>query len=83
MSSELRDLLTTQREPDPLDERVRLTELDVAVFIHNLTAKKELERGNGTCRGCRQPIPEKRLAAVPGALRCTPCQENWEKENLQ
>ena len=31
--------------------------------------------GYGTCLGCGDPIPDKRLRAVPWARYCVPCQE--------
>lgn len=80
---EFRELLALERESDPLDQTILASEIDIAIYVHNMTAKKETERGNGKCRKCRRPISEKRLAAVPGALRCVSCQEGWEKENLQ
>ncbi len=32
----------------------------------------------GVCDGCGDKISEPRLAAVPGATRCVPCQETLE-----
>lgn len=31
------------------------------------------------CLDCEEPIPEERLAAIPGAVRCTTCQEAHER----
>ena len=31
------------------------------------------------CTVCTDPIPKERLKAVPGATRCTPCQEAYER----
>lgn len=33
----------------------------------------------GICLGCDDPIPEKRLRAIPWARYCIPCQENEAK----
>ena len=32
----------------------------------------------GLCKDCHRPIPPARLAAVPYALRCVPCQSVFE-----
>lgn len=34
--------------------------------------------GDGTCRCCGNPIPPRRLEALPTALRCAPCQRAIE-----
>ncbi|MGD9610474.1 MAG: TraR/DksA C4-type zinc finger protein [Desulfovibrionaceae bacterium] len=34
--------------------------------------------GQVVCADCGQPIPAKRIAAVPGATRCRDCQEAAE-----
>jgi DnaK suppressor protein len=34
----------------------------------------------GTCRDCGDPIPEKRLLAIPETSRCIPCQDRRERE---
>jgi DnaK suppressor protein len=44
-------------------------------------ALKKLEEGNyGRCEVCEEPINVKRLRAHPFAVRCTRCQEAWERE---
>ncbi len=83
MSRELREMLAIEREPDPLDQTIRASEIDIAVCLYNLMAKKEEGKGNGKCQECSQPISQRRLIAIPNALRCTPCQARWERENLQ
>ncbi|MDE1149706.1 MAG: TraR/DksA C4-type zinc finger protein [Azospirillaceae bacterium] len=35
------------------------------------------------CLGCGEPIPAPRLALVPGAMRCTPCQRRYEATHAQ
>lgn len=43
-------------------------------------ARRRLQAGSyGICQGCGEPIPEKRLKAVPYAAFCLPCQERREK----
>lgn len=37
----------------------------------------------GVCLGCDHPISEKRLAALPEATHCLPCQELREKERAR
>lgn len=43
-------------------------------------ARRRLQAGSyGICQGCGEPIPERRLRAVPYAAFCLPCQERREK----
>ncbi|SDH93537.1 TraR/DksA C4-type zinc finger protein [Roseospirillum parvum] len=44
--------------------------------------KSQLDRpaGDGICQSCDRPIPAARLAALPTATRCAPCQAGWEEE---
>jgi len=47
------------------------------------TALKRLDEGTyGTCIVCGEPIPEKRLEAIPWALRCIKDEEQLEQRNL-
>lgn len=41
--------------------------------------RKVLESSYGICDDCDEAISEKRLAAVPGATRCTSCQSLSER----
>ncbi|HZO74585.1 MAG TPA: TraR/DksA C4-type zinc finger protein [Ktedonobacteraceae bacterium] len=46
-------------------------------------ALKRIEEGTyGTCVDCGQPIPEKRLEAIPWAARCIKDEEKLERRNL-
>jgi RNA polymerase-binding transcription factor DksA len=49
------------------------------------SALESLREGNyGVCEGCRNPIPARRLAAVPTATTCVACQfelEQRQREN--
>ncbi len=35
----------------------------------------------GQCEECEERIPQARLRAVPGALRCAPCQTAFERRH--
>lgn len=37
----------------------------------------------GTCEDCGEPIPEARLRAVPGAIRCICCQEQEDRTHAR
>lgn len=44
-------------------------------------ALKKLEEGSyGRCEACEEPINPARLRAHPFAVRCTRCQEAWERD---
>jgi DnaK suppressor protein len=44
-------------------------------------ALKKMDEGNyGRCEVCEEPINVMRLRAQPFAVRCTRCQEAWERE---
>ncbi|EGT1215216.1 TraR/DksA C4-type zinc finger protein [Salmonella enterica] len=40
----------------------------------------EMIEGNGVCVDCNCAIPELRLIAMPNALRCLECQEEYEHQ---
>ncbi len=43
-------------------------------------ALRKLEEGTyGRCEMCEDAIPPARLQALPFAVRCTRCQEEWER----
>ena len=46
----------------------------------NLALKKMEEGTYGRCESCEEPIPAARLKALPFAIRCTRCQEEWERQ---
>ncbi|MCS7315731.1 MAG: TraR/DksA family transcriptional regulator [Bryobacterales bacterium] len=80
-----RDGIAIEKAADALDE-VRLA-ADRELMIHTLdreslrlrevrAALARIEEGAyGVCLGCEQPIPTKRLDAVPWAAYCVRCQE--------
>jgi len=46
-------------------------------------ALERIEQGTyGKCTNCGQPIPEKRLEAIPWAARDVKCEEQLERRNL-
>jgi DnaK suppressor protein len=70
------DFLETQQEQSILvNEQALLTEVEAAL--------KRIENGTyGLCVVCGQPIPEKRLEAIPWASLCVKDEEELEKRNL-
>ena len=37
-----------------------------------------ISSGSTNCQRCGDPIPAKRLAAVPDATKCVPCQRRYD-----
>ena len=70
------DFLETQQEQSLLvNEQALLTEVQRAL--------ERIEQGTyGTCVVCGQPIPEKRLEALPWAARDVKCEAQLEERNL-
>ena len=70
------DFLETQKEQSLLvNEQALLTEV--------LQALKRLDEGGyGLCVTCGNPIPEKRLEAIPWASRDVKCEQAIEQKNL-
>lgn len=70
------DFLETQQEQSIMvNEQALLSEVQDAL--------KRIELGTyGTCVVCGQPIPEKRLEALPWAARCVKDEEQLEQRNL-
>src|SRR6266849_5812767 len=70
------DFLETQQEQSLLvNEQALLTEVERAL--------ERIEDGTyGKCVNCGQPIPEKRLEAIPWAERDVKCEELVEQRNL-
>src|SRR5437660_2460008 len=71
------DFLETQQEQSLLvNEQALLTEVQSAL--------ERIENGTyGKCLNCGQPIPEKRLEAIPWARYDVKCQAKLEQENLE
>lgn len=53
-------------------DRAKLREIEEALRIMD-------ENQYGICKECEQPIPIKRLLAVPTAKHCVPCREKLER----
>jgi len=70
------DFLETQQEQAVLvNQQALLTEVERAL--------ERIEQGTyGKCVDCAQPIPEKRLEAIPWAARDVKCEEQLEQRNL-
>ncbi|HLI88835.1 MAG TPA: TraR/DksA C4-type zinc finger protein [Ktedonobacteraceae bacterium] len=70
------DFLETQKEQAVLvNEQALLTEVQNAL--------KRIDEGTyGRCIVCGQPIPEKRLEAIPWAARCVKDEAALEQKNL-
>src|ERR1700682_1145409 len=70
------DFLETQQEQSLLvNEQALLAEVENAL--------KRIDQGTyGKCTNCGQPIPEKRLEALPWASRDVKCEEQLEQRNL-
>lgn len=85
-----RDAIAVERYADPLDQVWQVAAREVhAGELQKLTeqlaaidaALDRIRQGTyGKCLDCGDPIPERRLAAVPWALRCVPCQQALEEE---
>src|SRR5947199_7249247 len=70
------DFLETQQEQSLLvNQQALLSEVERAL--------ERIEQGTyGKCTNCGQPIPEKRLEAIPWASRDVKCEEQLEQRNL-
>ncbi len=70
------DFLELQQEQSvQVNEQALLTEIEQAL--------ERLDNGAyGKCVVCGQPIPEKRLEAIPWAARCIKDEEQLEQRNL-
>ncbi len=54
--------------------------LDYRQLLQIEEALERLERGGyGTCEGCQEPIPARRLDAMPWALYCVDCQHRLDE----
>lgn len=85
-----RESLEIQQMADPLDQVRLSTDRDMAVealnqqarSIHEIrSALDRIEEGSyGLCERCEEPIPAKRLDALPWARVCVKCQSATEAE---
>jgi len=85
-----REDIHIEREADALDELQNATHRDLVVADLNRSNQKlrlieaALQRVDegayGECEGCEEPIPAKRLMALPWAVRCVACQEHFDAQ---
>jgi|SRR5579871_2607287 len=83
-----REELQIENLADPIDQIKSSTDREMAVQRLNhesrqvrdiQTALAAIDEGTyGLCQDCEQPIPRKRLDAVPWARLCVPCQSKVE-----
>jgi DnaK suppressor protein len=88
-----RTTLEIQPTADPLDQVRSSTDRDMAVETLNQQARSiqeirsalaRIEEGSyGYCERCEEPIPAKRLDALPWARMCVKCQSATEAEACQ
>ena len=74
---------------DPIDDASRSLDKEILFELsgnaHNTieqieAALRKIDKGiYGTCEYCRQPIPKKRIKALPFARYCVNCQTSSEK----
>ena len=57
---------------------------DQAQELERLARETALQRARSSqyCRECGEPIPQKRLEALPGVGLCRACQEEREREGF-
>ncbi len=89
-STSYRDEILIEKTADEFDTIQQLLNREVAIGNLDRTAKllKDVQAAitrttNGTfgvCLHCEEPIPEKRLKAVPWAAHCVICQEAIDRE---
>lgn len=67
---------------DGADEAQLVETLDREVALRRAVQRHReaqvIKDGQVVCRDCGDPIPDERLKAVPGACRCTQCQQRLE-----
>jgi DnaK suppressor protein len=83
-----RDAIVIERTPDEIDRLERQLASHIAVFTLDQRAnllknvQSALQRLDaeiyGVCLQCEEPIPEKRLNAMPWAPYCVSCQEEMD-----
>ena len=88
-----REGIAIEKTADTMDEVQLAGERELA--IRNLDRESNLLRNvrlalsrigdgsYGTCLHCEEDISLKRLAAVPWAARCIPCQERTDRESVK
>ena len=68
---------------DVAQEREQLDrDLALAALHERLRGARAAASRSTDCEGCSEPIDARRLAALPGAIRCVECQQRWEKHGV-
>lgn len=85
-----REDIEIERHADELDRIVQLSQREVSTLLFDQNARllssvraalRRIETGEfGVCIDCEEEMNAKRLAAIPWAQRCVPCQEKHEQE---
>ena len=88
-----RDFIAVRASADPNDATQQIAEREMASrdLSRNASLRREIraalhrvaDGSYGLCTDCEEPIAARRLAAVPWAARCLPCQENAESSGGQ
>lgn len=70
---------------DDADMAQLIQEREMAAAISLVVHRRESEGpeyvdGVACCRDCGEPIPKKRLKALPGVSRCVDCQQAADQE---
>lgn len=68
-----------ERFADNLDLAQYQTDLLTMSAIAAIRQQLNADAGRKDCQDCGAPIPQARLLRVPGARRCTLCQEHHER----
>ena len=84
-----RELLAVEARPDELDQIQSYTDREVVIEQLDQQARQAMDiraaldkletGGYGICERCEEPIPAKRLHALPWARFCRDCQEHLEE----
>ncbi len=75
-----------QERDSPAERSLRYVEWNQFSSLNNELSeiedsRKRIENNTyGYCEDCEEPIPDKRLTALPTATKCIECQSNAEKE---
>lgn len=92
-TSVAREDLQIEYLADPLDQIKSNSDREMA--LHSLDQKSRLvhdlqlglaaiaDGTYGVCASCEEPIPRRRLEAVPWARLCVPCQERAETSGIE
>lgn len=70
-----------ERFADELDLAQYQTDLMTMAAIAAIRRQFDADTGRKDCLDCGAPIPQARLQHVPGAHRCTLCQERHERRS--